>query len=204
MFLTHHHLSSFYLLLLSSFCAKTHRYSPTLDLQQLATHARGPSLMTADDIAISVLAEVASVYPGRGRDGTTEALVAAGTLALGREPVTTTTTTTTTTSGTDYSAWGAVVPWGRAGHNPVPGPGFPREHGGWQVARISQEHGILAWYGDGDGGEKVPLCVGDQVRIWPNHSCIAGACFDWYLVVDSSNAGREDQIVDVWPRWRGW
>ncbi|KAK1757362.1 D-serine dehydratase [Echria macrotheca] len=33
---------------------------PTLDLQQLATHARDASLMTADDIAISVLAEVAS------------------------------------------------------------------------------------------------------------------------------------------------
>ena len=34
--------------------------SPTLDMQQLATHARDASLMTADDIAISVLAEVAS------------------------------------------------------------------------------------------------------------------------------------------------
>jgi len=34
--------------------------SPTLDMQQLATHARDASLMTADDIAISVVAEVAS------------------------------------------------------------------------------------------------------------------------------------------------
>jgi hypothetical protein len=50
--------------------------SPTLDLQQLATHARDSSLMTADDIAVTVLAEVASgkphsslvtrlLYPGR-------------------------------------------------------------------------------------------------------------------------------------------
>jgi hypothetical protein len=34
--------------------------STTLDMQQLATHARDASLMTADDIAISVVAEVAS------------------------------------------------------------------------------------------------------------------------------------------------
>lgn len=38
-------------------------YSPTLDLQQLATHARDSSLLTADDIAITVLAEVASGNP---------------------------------------------------------------------------------------------------------------------------------------------
>ncbi len=38
----------------------TENNSPTLDMQQLATHARDASLMTADDIAISVVAEVAS------------------------------------------------------------------------------------------------------------------------------------------------
>ncbi|KAK0631963.1 putative serine dehydratase domain-containing protein [Immersiella caudata] len=171
---------------------------PTLDMQQLATHARDASLMTADDIAVSVLAEVASVYPFRGANGTSEALIAAGTLALGREPV----TDKGTPPGKDYSAWGILAPWGAARANPVPGPEFPRVHGGWQVGRISQEHGILTWHGPKE--EEVPLRVGDKVRVWPNHSCVAGACYDYYLVVDSRNKGREDEVVDIWPRWRGW
>ncbi|KAK0657364.1 putative serine dehydratase domain-containing protein [Cercophora newfieldiana] len=171
---------------------------PTLDLQQLATHARDSSLMTSSDIAVTVLAEVASVYPTRGASSTTEALLAAGALALGREPV----TDKGATPGTDYSAWGILAPWGAARANPIPGPDFPRAHSGWQVGRISQEHGILTWRGP--KAEEAPLRVGDKVRVWPNHSCVAGACFDYYLVVDSRRAGREDEVVDVWPRWRGW
>ncbi|KAL2127785.1 hypothetical protein VTI74DRAFT_10170 [Chaetomium olivicolor] len=169
---------------------------PTLDLQQLATHARDPSLMTADDVAISVVAEVASIYPGRGANGTTEALINAGTLALGREPV----TDKGKVPGQDYSGWGFLMPWGL--DNPAPGTDFPRVHNGWQVGRISQEHGILTWQGNKD--EEVPLQYGQRVRVWPNHSCIAGACFDWYLIIDSRNKGHEDEVVDVWPRWRGW
>ncbi|KAK3309928.1 putative serine dehydratase domain-containing protein [Chaetomium strumarium] len=169
---------------------------PTLDLQQLATHARDASLMTADDIAISVVAEVASLYPGRGTNGTTEALINAGTLALGREPV----ADKGKVPGHDYSGWGLLMPWGLK--NPLPGPEFPRVHQGWQVGRISQEHGILVWQGKRE--DEVPLCYGQRVRVWPNHSCITGACFDWYLVVDSRNTGREDEVIDVWPRWRGW
>ncbi|KAK3330077.1 putative serine dehydratase domain-containing protein [Apodospora peruviana] len=174
---------------------------PTLDLQQLSTHARDSSLMTADDIAISVLAEVASVYPSRGANGTTEALIAAGSLALGREPV----ADKGIVPGQDYSGWGFVAPWGGEGlvvKQPAPGPNFPRVHEGWQVGRISQEHGILVWQGAREA--EVPLRIGQRVRVWPNHACIAGAGFDWYLVVDSRNKGREDEVVDVWPRWRGW
>ncbi|KAL2199380.1 putative serine dehydratase domain-containing protein [Corynascus similis CBS 632.67] len=169
---------------------------PTLDMQQLATHARDESLMTADDIAISVIAEVASIYPGRGVNGTTEALINAGTLALGREPV----ADKGEIPGQDYHGWGFLMPWGL--DNPVPGPDFPRVHDGWQVGRISQEHGILTWQGSKE--DEVPLRYGQRVRVWPNHSCIAGAGFDWYLIVDSRNKDGEDQVVDVWPRWRGW
>jgi D-serine ammonia-lyase len=78
---------------------------PTLDLQQLATHARDDRFMTADDIAITILAEVVSLYPGRGPSGTTEALVHAGTLALGREPV----QDKGVTPGNDYKSWGIVM-----------------------------------------------------------------------------------------------
>lgn len=173
---------------------------PTLDLQQLATHARDPSLMTTADIAITIVAEVASVYPGRGRNGTAEALITAGNLALGREPV----LDQGSVPGQHYSGWGVLMPWGGAMKNPAPGAEFPRVHEGWEVGRISQEHGILTWNGSREDQERVPLRVGDKVRVWPNHSCIAGACYDYYLVVDSRNKGREDEVVDIWPRWRGW
>lgn len=180
---------------------------PTLDLQQLAAHACDARYLSASAIAVTVLAEVASVYPGRGggRGGsTTEAVVNAGCLALGREPC----EDRGEVRGRDYAAWGILMPWAGLA-NPVPGPGFPAVHAGWQVARISQEHGVLAWRdgaGAGAGAEagETPLAVGQRVRIWPNHSCITGAGHPWYLVVDSRNRGREDEVVDVWLRWNGW
>ena len=154
-------------------------------MQQLAAHASEPAVMTADDIAISVVAEVASVYPGRGRSSTTEALINAGTLALGREPV----ADKGATPGRDYAGWGFLMPWGSLSSNPTPGPDFPRVHDGWQVGRISQEHGILTWQGNPE--EEVPLEYGQRVRVWPNHSCIAGAGFEWYLVVDGRREGMQ-------------
>jgi D-serine deaminase-like pyridoxal phosphate-dependent protein len=44
----------------------------------------------------------------------------------------------------------------------------------------------------------------EPLEIWPNHACITGARFGWYLIVDSSKEVKEDEIVDVWPRWRVW
>jgi D-serine deaminase-like pyridoxal phosphate-dependent protein len=187
---------------------------PTLDLQQLATHARGQSLMTHDDIALTILAEVVSLYPGRGQNDTTEALITAGSLALGREPV---------QGGRDYSGWGVMTPWRspldlRLAHArgedladyPAPGPDFPRGFKGWEVGRISQEHGVLVWKGRKE--DEVPLKVGQKIRIWPNHACIAGAGFDHYVVIDSSLPGhdpdvarpRSEEVLDMWSRIRGW
>jgi len=164
---------------------------PVLDLQQLATHALPQSFLAWDDLALTIIAEIASLYPGRGQNGSSEALVGSGSLALGREPC------------KAYSGWGILTPWNRPGA-PTPSVG-PEEHVGWRVGRISQEHGILVWGGDDGGGgsmagaEESKLEVGQKVRIWPNHACIAGAGFGWYLIVDGG-----DEIVDVWPRWRGW
>lgn len=179
---------------------------PTLDLQQLATHARDAALLSSADIAISVLAEVASLYPGRGTDGDTntdEALLNAGSLALGREPC-------KEDGAGHYAAWGLVMPWGSAElEATAPAPeGFPAVHGGWQVGRISQEHGVLTWAGPKGEGEAAaaaaPLRFGQRVRVWPNHACIAGAGYGHYLVVDSRRKGKEDEVVDVWERWNGW
>ncbi|KAI1809428.1 putative serine dehydratase domain-containing protein [Poronia punctata] len=170
---------------------------PTLDIQQIAAHSCDASQLKPSDIAISVLADIASVYPERGPGGTTEALVNAGSLALGREPC----EDMGEVKGVHYNSWGILMPWAGVA-NDVPGPEFPAVHGGWQVARIAQEHGTLSWKGPKE--TETPLAVGQRVRIWPNHSCITGAGYPWYLVVDSRNSGREDEIVDVWPRWNGW
>ncbi|KAI4159991.1 MAG: hypothetical protein LQ342_006119 [Letrouitia transgressa] len=162
---------------------------PFLDLQQVATQASPSAAGTAmkpqlsvNDIALTVLAEVVSVY--KERQGP-ESLVAAGTLALGREPC------------KSYSGWGVVSDWGMVS-------AAKGSHSGWQVGRISQEHGILT-ESSSSGIHAPDLSVGQKVRIWPNHACIAGAGYGWFLVVDSSlPENRRNEIVDVWPRWRGW
>lgn len=162
-----------------------------LDLQQLATHSLSTDglspMLDWSGVAITVLAEVASLYPGRGRHGSPEALIAAGSLALGREPC------------KAYPGWGIVSPWNMEEKQTL--DTSVENHRGWQVGGISQEHGILKWTGD---EKPVPLRIGQKIRILPNHACIAGACYDYYLVVDSEGEGRGDVVVDVWPRWRGW
>jgi D-serine deaminase-like pyridoxal phosphate-dependent protein len=70
------------------------------------------------------------------------------------------------------------------------------------VARISQEHGILAYEKEAVP-KPLPLVYGQKVRIWPNHACITGAMYGFYIVVDSSSEDPEI-VVDVWTRWRGW
>lgn len=165
---------------------------PVLDCQQLATNAlttEGPNAMlTFDDLALTVVAEIASVYPGRGENGSPEALIGSGSLALGREPC------------KAYPGWAILTPWNRAGVE-MPTTTLAK-HTGWKIGRISQEHGVLTW--DGPKDEAEPLEVGMKVRVWPNHACVTGAGYGWYLIVDSSREGKEDEIVDVWPRWRGW
>lgn len=166
---------------------------PFLDMQQLATKASPSaavkssasqeSTITTADVALTILTEVASLYGDRGSP---EALIAAGSLALGREPC------------KSYNGWGIVSAWG------MPSTSNAEGRSGWQVGRISQEHGILTKDMNAIG-EPMELKIGQKIRIWPNHACIAGAGFGWYLVVDSSlPADRHDEIVDVFVRWRGW
>ena len=167
----------------------------TLDMQQLAAHARpSTSHLSFDDLALSVLAEVASLYPHREKP---EALVACGQLCLGREPC------------RSYHGWGVVTPWqqdgkGEGTKEKLIGWYDPEgERTGWIVDRLSQEHGILGWQGPVDKMRK--LRVGEKVRIWPNHCCICVAGFSYVLVVDSSRDGAErDRIIDVYLSWRGW
>ncbi|KAK4612812.1 D-serine dehydratase [Fulvia fulva] len=164
---------------------------PVMDMQQLATRARpqhsandpGQSLLSFKDLGFRVLAEVASVYPDRS--DTPEALIAAGSIVLGREPC------------KSYPGWGVITPWPAQD-----GPHYEPEGSktGWIVGKVSQEHGNLRWEGPQDNVR--PLEVGEKVLVWPNHACIAGVNFGWYLVVDSES--DPETIVDVWVRWRGW
>lgn len=165
---------------------------PLLDCQQVATHARPAEgegrdafqPLNKEQIAIRMLVEVTSVYSEREKP---EALVSAGSLAMGREPC------------KSYPGWGIVA---RSLGNAQTASVYDErgDKTGWIVGRISQEHGILTW--EGDRNKCHELTIGDKVEVWPNHACVAGAGFGWYLVVDSEQSG--DEIVDVWPRWRGW
>ena len=161
---------------------------PFLDIQQLATQAspsavvsQAQTALSTADLALTILTEVASLYRNRP---TSEVLIAAGSLALGREPC------------KSYQGWGIVSNWGMTTESTM-------NRSGWQVGRISQEHGILT-RDPTHVADIMELSIGQKLRIFPNHACIAGAGFGWYLVVDSSLEDRKDEIVDVWVRWRGW
>jgi D-serine deaminase-like pyridoxal phosphate-dependent protein len=166
---------------------------PVLDMQQLATRARptsadGKPLLSTENIGLRILVEVASTYDEREKP---EALIAAGSIVLGREPC------------KSYPGWGVVTHWtsgsSQADTSSVYDPEGSKT--GWIVGRISQEHGNLTWEGYTDGMRK--LAIGEKVMIWPNHACMAGPNFGYYVVVDGESS-EPDKVVDVWSRWRGW
>ncbi|PNP55389.1 hypothetical protein FNYG_15516 [Fusarium nygamai] len=163
---------------------------PLLDLQQLAANSAPDTILSWDRMALTVLAEVCSVYPDRGIDGRPEILIRAGTLVLGREPC------------KAYPGLGIVTPWGMEDSR-VPS-GNVGEAEGWIVDRFSQEHGVLVWTGKAGEHCLMPLRVGQKIRLWPNHACITASHFDWYYVVDGSEQGEADKVVDIWVRVRGW
>lgn len=182
-----------------------------MDLQQLVV-SQGLSTSTSwSDLAITILAEVRSVYPGQGEDGkSTEALINTGALALGKE------------RSEESFGWGVVTRWGRERDDDAHIPVGDQESSsqtskadrdmilgdleGWIVERMSQEHGILTWRPGKkrSGMQPDELKVGQRVRIWPNRSSIASSHFGWYLVVDSDREGKEDEIVDIWDCAEGW
>lgn len=143
-----------------------------LDMQQVSTKSRALGSLD-QEIAISVVTEVCSVY-NDGERAQPEALLSVGVLGLGREPC------------ASYKGWGVIV-----------------SHSGDKrliVSRVSQEHSIVAW--EDNLQDKIPLEVGQCVRIFPNHACITGALYGWYLVVDSDQ--HSTAVADVWVRASGW
>lgn len=141
-----------------------------LDLQQTST-----TLAPISHIASWIEGEVLSVYPERR-----EVLVNIGALGIGREP------------GREAGVWGLakLVTPDSTGEE---GEGYS-----WNLARLSQEHGILMPRDPGVGVGDVE--VGTRVRVLPQHACIAGAMHEAYLVVEE----EEGVCVDEWVRCRGW
>ena len=169
---------------------------PLLDLQQLATRARlsvpvghRSAYLSLANLGLRILVEVASVYDDREKP---QALIAAGTLALGREPC------------KSYPGWGIVTPWQSGTSNPASNSSYSEDdRRAWIVSKISQEHGILSF--EGPQKDMRRLKIGDKLMLWPNHACVAGSGYGWYLIVDSEKDGADpDVIQDVWIRWRGW
>jgi D-serine deaminase-like pyridoxal phosphate-dependent protein len=158
-----------------------------MDIQQVATRSKESMKSYEDEIALSVIAEVVSVY-NDGERKQPEALIAVGTLGLGREPC------------QGYPGWGVVSSRST--------PELAECERRLIVARISQEHAVLTW--DVPSGEDattlppIPLQVGQSVFVYPNHACITGAMYKSYLVVDSLEKGSECQVRAVWDRTGGW
>jgi len=121
-----------------------------------------------DEIAFSVLATVLSVHPEHDR-----AVIDAGAVALSKDPGPT---------HVDPDC-GFGVPVALEDQHPLPG---------LRLNTLTQEHGALS----GPGVEA--LRPGARIRIVPNHSCLAAACFESYYVL------RSTEVVDEWRPVKGW
>ena len=63
---------------------------------------------------------------------------------------------------------------------------------GLRLTSVSQEHGEI------EGPGTAALRPGTHLRILPNHSCLAAACFSSYQVMHGT------EVVDEWRPFRGW
>ena len=123
-----------------------------------------------DDIAFGVLATVVGCYPNRN-----EAVVDAGALALSKDA-------------------GPVHVDPACGFGLLAGESGERL-AGLRLVSLTQEHGLIRAR---PGATVEDLRPGSRLRIFPNHSCLAAACFDRYHVLD----GQE--VIDLWHPVRGW
>ncbi|MGD8440841.1 MAG: alanine racemase [Holophagae bacterium] len=120
------------------------------------------------DVAFSVLATVISAFPEQQR-----AVIDAGALALSKDPG--------PTHVDPDCGFGRIV----AVDDQHPLPGL-------RLTSLSQEHGVV------EGPGVAALGPGTRLRVLPNHSCLAAACFDRYHVL------RGVEIIDEWRPIRGW
>ena len=147
-------------------------------------------LQDVDDVAFTILTEVCCVYAGREQgdvlpEEEDRALISLGSCILGQEP------------SRHYNGYGVVSPWNFAPDLRHILDGFS----GYQVTRVAPECGILIW--DGPADLIRPLHLGQRLRVYPNDATQVSESFGWYFVVDSTRVGREDEIIDIFVRWKG-
>jgi D-serine ammonia-lyase len=140
-----------------------------------------------DDVALTILTEVCCLNTRREaeEDDRGEAIISLGSSTLGEEP------------SKLYVGYGLVSHWNLAPELRGLLDGFSSFH----VSRVTPESGVLKW--DGPLEFMPPLESGHRLRVYPNDAAKASERFGWYFVVNSSIAGREDEIVDIFVRWRG-
>ena len=123
------------------------------------------------DVAFSVLATIIGSYPDRG-----ELLVDAGALALSKDP-------------------GPVHVDPDCGFGLIFSEDGCRYYPTLKLAALTQEHGEIR-VNEPLAARDFPL--GARVKILPNHSCLAAACFDRYYILSGG------EVVDAWKPVRGW
>ncbi len=124
-----------------------------------------------EDVSFFVMASVVGVYPNKAR-----AVIDAGALAFSKDR-------------------GPIHVRPDCGFGLILDNEFERSRRGLRLSSLSQEHGVISGTKPDTIGQ---LSVGDRLRIVPNHSCLAAACFDRYHVV------KGEDVVDVWKPARGW
>ena len=70
-----------------------------------------------------------------------------------------------------------------------PGHGLIIGKTGWIIERLSEEHGMLKWMGD---GEPSSLDIGEQIQIIPNHVCTTFSSLNESVVVSKG------EVVNRW------
>lgn len=132
---------------------------------------------------LTILTEVVSLYNDR-EENAPQALIGIGSDVLGR-------------SKSAFCAnWGIANQWNLEPHLVA----SAHHQLGWAVDKVEKKSSILKWAGSSDLMQ--PLSCGQRLRIYPNDSATASDAFEWYYVIDSSRIGKEDEIVDIFVRWR--
>jgi hypothetical protein len=124
-----------------------------------------------DDIALTILTEVASIYPVRDRfSRRPEALITAGRSAFRH----------------DYRLedktknWGMVSQWNL---NPkIELRFYHRKY--WMVDKVNKESAVLSWQAPRDASQL--LQCGQRIRVYPIDASSASDSSGWYFVTDSS------------------